>query len=243
MLQEQQLENQFLTALDNGWIHKTLASGKLSYQTHTTVWGGTQPERLSLGSGLSRRFLILIVNPTDEIIKQYSDAYDKGENIAPDMREIEEIQEAFNELIEGVHINSLTFSDEYKTFRNSLGLAHYEKALFDNLALGYHVIRYSKEELEIGVDDTLKDLMVRAVRMRGSALMDGSAHLILDFMGDREWPRTELTKELAHRLSMPYEKVKNEVTRLIRDGDISTRKKKGKAKKPTEYLKKAGGGP
>ena len=183
------------------------------------------------------------MNPTSEIIQQYSDAYDKGENVAPDMSIIEEIQEGFKKLIETMHIKSLTFSDEYKTFRNSLGLAHYEKALFDNLALGYHVIRYYDENLVIGVDDTLKDLMKRAVRMRGSALMDGSAHLILDFMGDREWPRTELTKELARRLSMPYEKAKNEVTRLIRGGDISTQKKKtGKAKKPTMYLKKAGGG-
>jgi len=51
------LDNAILTSLDDGSCYKSLAAGEMKYETNVSVFGGTQPTRFNLSSGLGRRFL------------------------------------------------------------------------------------------------------------------------------------------------------------------------------------------
>ena len=51
--------NGLLTSTDSGRVNKAMRNGWVRYNTRYTVWGGTQPARLELESGLDRRFFII----------------------------------------------------------------------------------------------------------------------------------------------------------------------------------------
>lgn len=228
-----QFINQLLMVLDNGYVCKRLGAGSLAYNTKVTVWGATQTKRLNLTCGLGRRFLILHLTPTQEIEDEFTKAYDKGEGITPDKKIISSIQSKMSNLICNTVITGIQFTDEYKQFRNDMGLLHYELELFDRLAIGYHLMRYHNGIngiLRIDIDDDLGDLMIRAQQMRDDVLVrDPSANntdAIKEWLGNKKLPITEVAKSLSKALGIDYKTASNCIKGMVNRGELGQEMKK-----------------
>jgi len=130
-----------LSSLDTGIVRKRLRGGLIKYETHVTLWAGTQPARFDLSSGMGRRFLFLLFIPTKtdtDIIRQ---ARRRAKNIRTSPAVLSTVRQAINRKMEEVlQIESVQFSPQVYKALDRLCVPPFEEMLYEKLLVGYTVM-------------------------------------------------------------------------------------------------------
>ena len=150
-----QLDSQLLAVLDHGRVRKDLASGMISYDTNMTVWGGVQPARFDMTSGLGRRFSFLVFLPTPADNAKLRVAQHHARNVKPShihMKALwDEIKAFKNEIGK---IRSVEFDDSVLEFYEKQNLYSYETSYFDRMLIGFEISTNGvRQEMNISASD------------------------------------------------------------------------------------------
>jgi hypothetical protein len=204
------MKNQLLTSLDSGRVNKGMRDGWVRYNTRYTVWGGTQPGRMDLESGLDRRFFIIDIVMDEEKERQYKEAQNKQASMTREERsrlaeETMSLREWFMERQMLVMLNPPTgvmFSPEFEEWVMKETVRSYESDLFRRLAIGYHMMvgEWKGGVLNIEMDEDLERLLDDTLRMRRN-VMDEDIHLIKTTFWDKDVPRSALVKDVARLIT------------------------------------------
>ena len=132
------LDNALLTALDSGYLIKRLAAGELRYETHLTLWAGSQPARFNLSSGLGRRFLFIYFVPNTKQQTQMRQFRREGKGIMGSKAATDLVYHLTDKFTTNAqHINEISYSDSIYNTLDEIEVPHYEEPLYEKLALGY----------------------------------------------------------------------------------------------------------
>jgi hypothetical protein len=236
------LENSLLDLLDSGQVrYRPGTRTPLEYDSYITMFAGTQPERFSLSSGLTRRMAFVDMCPDSCVTLRLSEAYDENMNVEPDMTTIRDIRKEIKWLWENFKIQKVIIPPEYRIARNKLATDHLEKAYLDKFAIGYHIIRYWRGDpnLTLYMDSDLNKLMIQLREMKIMCLSGASEISVLKMMGDTVWTLTELKKTMVRKLSIDYKKGSGILDSLMKRHSIHTWEATTEgAKKPTRYVQK-----
>lgn len=201
------MKNQLLTSLDNGRVNKAMRNGWVTYNTRYTMWGGTQPSRLEMESGLDRRLFIIDIHMDAEKEAAYKKAQHKQSNMTRDMRailasEVINIRNWINtRMLEAIldPPSGVMFTEELAVWLSRPDLRSYEADLFRRLAIGYSMLKekwVGNEVLKIDLDEKLLALLESALVMRRS-VMDSDARLIKEAYWMQDITKSTLLKEIA----------------------------------------------
>lgn len=154
------LDNALLTALDSGYLIKRLGPGELRYETHLTLFGGSQPSRFSLTSGLGRRFLFIYFVPTTEQQAQMRQFRRLGKGVHGDPSSSEIINGLTEKLATDLeYIQDIVYADGIYNALDDIDIPHYEEPLYEKIALGYHIATQKVErEITVKYTPTIGDL-------------------------------------------------------------------------------------
>lgn len=201
------MKNQLLTSLDNGRVQKAMRSGWVQYNTRYTMWGGTQPARLEMESGLDRRLFIIDIEMSPEKEAAYKVAQHKQSNMTRERRatlagEVINIRNWINtRMLEAIldPPSGVQFSDELGHWLNRPDLRSYEADLFRRLAIGYSMMKpiwKGGQVLRIDLDEKLLALLESALVMRRH-VMDSDARLIKEAFWMQDITKSTLLKEIS----------------------------------------------
>lgn len=201
------MKNQLLTSLDNGRVQKAMRSGWVQYNTRYTMWGGTQPSRLEMESGLDRRLFIIDIEMSLEKEALYKEAQHKQSNMTREERailasEVINIRSWINtRMLEAIFDppSGVQFSDELGAWLSRPDLRSFEVDLFRRLAIGYAMLTdewVGNTVLKITLDEKLLGLLESALMMRRS-VMDSDARLIKEAFWMQDITKSTLLKEIA----------------------------------------------
>lgn len=201
------MKNQLLTSLDNGRVNKAMRNGWVTYNTRYTMWGGTQPSRLEMESGLDRRLFIIDIHMDLEKEAAYKKAQHRQSNMTRDMRailasEVINIRNWINtRMLEAIldPPSGVIFTEELAIWLSRPDLRSYEADLFRRLAIGYSMLKekwVGNEVLKIDLDEKLLALLESALVMRRS-VMDSDARLIKEAYWMQDITKSTLLKEIA----------------------------------------------
>ena len=201
------MKNQLLTSLDNGRVEKAMRMGRVRYNTRYTMWGGTQPSRLEMESGLDRRLFIIDIEMSPEKEAAYKIAQHKQVNMTREDRAIladevigirnwinTRMLDAIFDPPSGVH-----FSEELGAWLNRPDIRSFESDLFRRIAIGYAMMCdewVGNEVLNITLDEKLLLILEAALVMRRS-VMESDARLIKDAFWMQDITKSTLLKEIA----------------------------------------------
>jgi hypothetical protein len=131
------LDNAMLTALDSGYIIKRLASGEIRYETHLTLFTGSQPARFNLTSGLGRRFDMIYFVPSRMQQDQMRQYRREGKGVMGLTETSKAVYHLTERMLDDIKIiRSITFHDSIYTMLDTLRVPHFEEPLYEKLALG-----------------------------------------------------------------------------------------------------------
>ena len=201
------MKNQLLTSLDNGRVQKAMRSGWVQYNTRYTMWGGTQPARLEMESGLDRRLFIIDIEMSPEKEAAYKVAQHKQSNMTRERRaalagEVINIRNWINtRMLEAIldPPSGVQFSDELGHWLNRPDLRSYEADLFRRLAIGYSMMKpiwKGGQVLRIDLDEKLLALLESALVMRRH-VMYSAAPLIKKALWMQDITKSTLLKEIS----------------------------------------------
>jgi len=205
------IKNQLLTSTDNGRVKKVMRDGWVKYLTRYTIWGGTQPARLDLDSGLDRRFFIIDIEMNGDKERAYKEAQIKASN----MTNAERADNAYRQqqIQEWIIKRTLQFKDNPPTdirFSNELGewlmnprVHSHEADLFRRLAIGYTVMKEDYKgggTLMIEMTPYLNILLDRSLDMRRE-VMDKDIEMIKWSFMNTSMTRQSLLKKIASKIT------------------------------------------
>jgi hypothetical protein len=195
-----------------------------NYRTYFTLWAGIQSERFSVPSGFPRRVLILNLSPSKAEIKQFSNSYIDGRNIAPDFTTIQKIRDQFVVLHRefGTYIERIKFSNPYtKYLRDELEMTHVEMEIIDKLSAGWTIMHTYKGEptLNIYLDKPLKALIQNYIDMKHRVLFGVTQSQILKLIDD-PIPLTGV-KQQCVKLGIEYKKAGETIDQLVLNNILS----------------------
>lgn len=236
------LENSLLDLLDSGQVrYRPGTHSALEYDSYITMLCGTQPERFSVSSGITRRLTFVDMSPDESVTKALSLAYDEGANIQPDMDTLRVIRGELKWAWKNLNINQIIFTPEYREARNKIAADHIEKAYLDKFAIGYRLIRYYRGEPELimMMDNDLYKLMLSLREMKIMCLSGANDSAVLKLIGEKTWTLTELKQTMVARLSINYQSGDTILNSLLRRKLIQGWKEtKPGSKKPTSFISK-----
>ncbi len=201
------MKNQLLTSLDNGRVQKMMRNGWVNYNTRYTLWGGTQPARLEMESGLDRRFFIIDIEMSPEKEALFKKAQHLQSNMTRGDRlaladEAIYIRNWFNTRMLDAILNppsGVIFTDELGAWLDRDDIRSYESDLFRRLAIGYAMLKdkwVGGEVLRIELDDPLLGLLESSLMMRRS-VMDSDVRMIKDAFWMQDIKKSTLLKEIS----------------------------------------------
>jgi hypothetical protein len=205
------IKNQLLTSTDSGRVKKVMRDGWVEYLTRYTIWGGTQPGRMDLESGLDRRFFIIDIdmNPAKE--RAYKMAQTKQSSMTttdrlPLVDKIRNIQEWIVKRTMDV-ISSppsdIAFGDEFNQWLMQDSVRGHEADLFRRLALGYTIMRkdyVGGKTLMVEIDEYLLNLLNESLIMRRT-VMDEDISLVKTAFWDTEMSRSKLFLHISKMIT------------------------------------------
>ena len=205
------MKNQLLGSTDSGRVKKAMRSGWVEYMTRYTIWGGTQPGRFELESGLDRRFFIIDIEMTAEKEQAYKRAQSLASNMGIEHRikqaeKVQMLRGWFIRRQENAVLNpprQLKFDDSLSEWLMQEGVRSFESDLFRRVAIGYWMMQenYSPDpDLHITIDDRLKVILDDSLKMR-RVVMDSDVQLIKSTFWDSEIYRSDLLKEVARMIT------------------------------------------
>ena len=229
------LLDQLLGVLDDGEAYKDMLGGRLTYRSGATMWSATQPSRISVGSGLDRRMLIIGIFPDEEDEVKLKKAYDDSFGRPDDTYIIDDIRNKIRDILEGFKFQSVEYTEKYVEFRNMLDLTHAEFTIADRLSLGYTIMRHYDDLdyiLRVDIDDDLEGLLYKMSQDRLLILDDPIKEVILTHMGDKVWTRTRLLGNLVKK-GISREDASKVLSLLVASGIVKATKIKRSHGRPT----------
>jgi len=167
---------------------------------HNTMWGGVQPARYDLTSGMGRRFMYLLFLPSRDEAENLLEAWFHSKNIVPDSKTIEKLWaklKVFKHKIED--IKSIEFSPELLEEYKALGIYPYEGTIFDRLILGTQLMLDFGSKVEVSLDDPIiRDLVNKERSWRRQVAIGGEFRQILKMLEDqpgKQLSRSEMTQD------------------------------------------------
>jgi hypothetical protein len=202
--------NQLLTSTDSGRVNKGLKAGWVRYNTRYTVWGGTQPARLELESGLDRRFIIIQIEMNKQKELQYKQAQaaqarmDNATRVSLASMAMR-IKAWFRDRVKEVQakrISGVIFDDEMDKWIERPDVRNFEADLFRRLAIGYTMMQpeWRGGVLIVTFTDELRELLESSLTMRRS-VMDADVRLIKDTFWGQDLPKSRLLKEISRMIT------------------------------------------
>ena len=202
--------NGLLTTTDSGRFRKVMRNGWVSYNTRYTIWGGTQPARLELESGLDRRFFIIQIG----ISKEKELAYKKAQSAQARMKSDERaslasqaiaIKDWFLKRQQDVMkkpITGVVFDDELDEWIQQPAVRNFESDLFRRLAIGYAMMQrqWVGGILHVAWSNKLEKLLNDSLRMRRN-VMDANLRLIKDTYWGQDLSKSNLLKEVSRMIT------------------------------------------
>jgi len=193
------LDTQLLSLLDSGYAYKRLAHGKIEYNSQFTLWGGVQPARYDLTSGMGRRFCFLLFLPSRQDADNLLTAWHQSKGIAPDKGGIEKLWRKLRQWKSQIkEIETLEFDEsllqEYKT----LGVYPYEGTLFDRLLLGWTLLKGVNKRVFVSLDDDeARKLVNREIVWRRQISIGGEFRQVIKLIEDEggETTRSKLMQD------------------------------------------------
>tara|TARA_Y100000004_G_scaffold197270_1_gene270786 strand:- start:101 stop:1420 length:1320 start_codon:yes stop_codon:yes gene_type:complete len=201
------MKNQLLTSTDNGRVKKAMRAGWVEYLTRYTIWGGTQPGRMDLESGLDRRFFIIDIEMSPEKEQAYKEAQNKQASVTMEHRvdmaeRIQDMQAWFvKRACEAIADppTGIIFSDSVNEWLMRDEVRGHEADLFRRLCIGYAMMRPKWEggkEIVVELDDRLRNLLEMCLKMRRN-VMDSDVNLIKTAFWNSELSRSALLDKVA----------------------------------------------
>ena len=221
--------NQLLTSLDSGRVNKGMRAGWVRYTTRYTVWGGTQPARLELESGLDRRFFIIQIVMSKEKELAYKKAQAAQARMSNEER-VEladlayDIREWFLQRMKDVQETPLTgviFDEDFNTWLEQPAVRNFESDLFRRLAIGYSMMQpiWHGGVLIVKYTDELAEMLDRCLQMRRT-VMDADVRLIRETYWGQDISKSTLLKEIARMITMgDYQSAKRWMDENLSDQD------------------------
>jgi hypothetical protein len=150
-----QMDTQLLAVLDHGRVRKRLGGGEIKYNTNVTVWGGVQPARYDLASGMGRRMCFLLFLPTSLDNDNLMETMQRTKNIRPDDKAMESLWGHVKNWSSSMYdIKRVEFDDSVGQLYKDLKLFSFESSYFDNLILGYHLaVNGVDRHIDVSVKD------------------------------------------------------------------------------------------
>ncbi len=250
------LSDAFLKLCDNGQVERAMANGRFAYQSHSTMWLGTQTERLDLPSGLSRRFLFLDLNVTKEEAKAYTTAWHASRNRFPDWERLKKFRKGFARLAGGLPaLESVSFSEDYIKFLKGLETPHINLDIVERFAMGWNLMTtytFGDSELVVHAPPILKRLILRALEMKYKLLGHQEFVGILRYLSNLPkaphtiqgkvvqigaMRETQLKQEISMGQGIPYKHVGPRLLEMERNGlVIRWMEKVPPATKPVHFI-------
>ena len=237
--------NDLLDLLDSGWFkYRKGDEYPVRYQSYFTLFAGTQPDRLSVSSGLARRLALIDMAPDNELRNLLFEGHYNSMNINPDMKRIRKIRSRLQYLWKNFAIQNLIFHESYQKMAKTIATDHLELEYLDKFAIGYRIMRYYRggKDLEIHADSYLHNLLKTAVRMKNEltySAVELSAIKVLD--PKKIYTLTDVRKLLASKLHLRYDQTGEIISSLIeRNAVIRETKQIPNVKRPVTVIKVSG---
>jgi len=201
------LENQFLTALDSGYVFRDLARGEIAFQTHCTIQAASQFTRVKTSSGMLRRFMITAFKPTIEDIGKLRASRRMRRHLVYDETGTIMFRKAFNDFCDDLsHIERIAFDfDVIDNMFDKYKVQHYDEEIYERFLIGMNLI--TKRDITdtpfITCTPDMEEFIKSAIKWRNEALMGSELSLALSTIKD--WceanPGTGMPTKL-YRISM-----------------------------------------
>ena len=202
--------NGLLTSTDSGRVQKVMRNGWVRYNTRYTVWGGTQPARLELESGLDRRFFIIQI----AMSKQKELAYKKAQAAQARMKSDERAALATRAIaikewllnrqkeVMEKPISGVIFDDRLDEWIQQPAVRNFESDLFRRLAIGFAMMQsqWVGGILMVEWSSKLEALLNDSLRMRRN-VMDANLRLIRDTYWGQDLTKSDLLKEISRMIT------------------------------------------
>ena len=180
------LDTQLLSLLDSGYAYKRLAHGKIEYNSQFTLWGGVQPARYDLTSGMGRRFCFLLFLPSRQDAENLLTAWHQSKGIAPDKGQLEKLWRKLRRWkAEIKEIEKLEFDEGLLEEYKALGIYPFEGTLFDRLLLGWTLLKGVEKRVYVSMDDEgARTLVNREIAWRRQISIGGEFRQVLKLIED-----------------------------------------------------------
>jgi hypothetical protein len=187
------LANQLLTSLDKGFLRKRLGRGKVFYQTHATLWTGSQPARFDMSAGLARRFHFIEFIPTANEKETIKHMRREGQNLQPDAATKLTTRKELITLCKKLKkVNYIAFDSSLHQMFDKHKMLHFEEPLYERLALGYTVMSNKfDEQIIVKLDKDIEDILLQGMTWRRSIKMDSEINQIITLLQDNKGSMTE----------------------------------------------------
>lgn len=162
------LDNALLTALDSGRMIKRLAAGEISYETHITLFSGSQPTRFDLASGLGRRFVFIYFIPTAQEQQKLKICRRVGKGVRGNIGLLKKITNDIIDVGTAIkQVKGIEFSRRFDDAINDLSVPHYIEPLFERIGIGYNIATGNiKDVIEVEYTAELGQMMEQAKQWR-----------------------------------------------------------------------------
>jgi hypothetical protein len=180
-----QLDTALLTSLDRGRVRKKLGvKTPISYNTNATLWSGTQTTRFDISSGMGRRLGFMTFFPTEQDKKLLRMMRRKGMNVRYNPMRLDSIRNSVNKKFEAVkNLNRVVFDSSFYALLDTYDLLHYDEILYENLSLGYYVMKYPvTEELIVKREPELERIIKYEVVWRKQLKRGGQVSQVLQMI-------------------------------------------------------------
>lgn len=135
-----------LAALDHGLVSKRLAVDGFSFTTAMTMWGGVQPARYDMTSGLGRRMNFLLFLPTKEDNAAIREAHHRSRNLKHNKTALKQIWDGCRRLKTDLGaLKRVTIGEDIYKLYTEMDLFSYESSYFDRMIFGYHTMKYGPD--------------------------------------------------------------------------------------------------
>tara|TARA_R100000541_G_scaffold32129_1_gene40889 strand:- start:6950 stop:8272 length:1323 start_codon:yes stop_codon:yes gene_type:complete len=204
------MTNGLLTSTDSGRVNKAMRNGWVRYTTRYTVWGGTQPARLELESGLDRRFFIIQIamSKHKELLYKKSQAAqarmksDERADLARRAMAIKEWLIIRQKDVMEKPISGVIFDDRLAEWIEQPAVRNFESDLFRRLAIGFAMMQpqWVGGVLMVNWSKGLERLLNDSLRMRRD-VMDANLRLIKDTYWGQDLTKSDLLKEISRMIT------------------------------------------
>lgn len=214
-----------LKLTDDGRAGRAMGRGVfINILTRATFILGWQNEMVDPRVGMTRRFGFVDLTPTARDVQAMRDAWDRGEQMEPDVDRMRDLRFQWDKLWVGLEqlTEPIVIDDAFRKFRRSLDYPHIDLEIVNRMAMGYSFMTNYDWGDTLVVKDTpdLRKLIIRALEAKYNVLGRKDYHQIMMLLKDGPMPLTKLIRTLLHLGvgKSDYKVVRGRVDELVKLG-------------------------